>query len=126
MIHWNRDRNESTWVNEGFSELAVLLNGYEVGSEYSYIVNPDLQLNDWPNDSSQTSPHYGAAFLFFTYFLDRFGEQIQKKLFLNRRMAWKELMQFLRITIFATLSLARKSMQMMYFNDWGDRFLSKR
>ncbi|MFL7890695.1 MAG: hypothetical protein AB8I56_01400 [Anaerolineales bacterium] len=80
MIHWNRDRNESTWVNEGFSELAVLLNGYEVGSEYSYIANPDLQLNDWPNDSSQTSPHYGAAFLFFTYFLDRFGEQITKEI----------------------------------------------
>jgi hypothetical protein len=80
MIHWNRDRNESTWVNEGFSELAVLLNGYQVGSEYSYIVNPDLQLNDWPDDSSQTSPHYGAAFLFLTYFLDRFGEEITKEI----------------------------------------------
>jgi len=80
MIHWNRDRNESTWVNEGFSELAVLLNGYQVGSEYSYIVNPDLQLNDWPDDSSQTSPHYGAAFLFLTYFLDRFGEEITREI----------------------------------------------
>ncbi len=75
MIHWNQDRNESSWVNEGFSELAVFLNGYDVGSEYSYILNPDLQLNDWPNNNGQTSPHYGAAFLFFTYFLDRFGEQ---------------------------------------------------
>jgi hypothetical protein len=75
MIHWFRDRNEASWVNEGFSELAVFLNGYDVGSEYSYIINPDLQLNDWPNNSGQTSPHYGAAFLFFTYFLDRFGEQ---------------------------------------------------
>jgi len=75
MIHWYRDRNEASWVNEGFSELAVLLNGYQVGSEYSYIVNPDLQLNDWPNNSAQTSPHYGASFLFFTYFLDRFGEK---------------------------------------------------
>ncbi len=75
MIHWYRDRNEASWVNEGFSELAVLLNGYQVGSEFSYIVNPDLQLNDWPNNSAQTSPHYGASFLFFTYFLDRFGER---------------------------------------------------
>ena len=75
MIHWYRDRNEDSWVNEGFSELAVYLNGYEVGSEYSYIINPDLQLNDWPNNNRETSPHYGAAFLFFTYFLDRFGEQ---------------------------------------------------
>lgn len=60
VIHWYRDRNEASWVNEGFSELAVLLNGYEVGSEYSYIINPDLQLNDWPYNNGQTSPHYGA------------------------------------------------------------------
>lgn len=83
MIHWYRDRNEASWVNEGFSELAVLLNGYEVGSEYSYIVNPDLQLNAWPNDSAQTSPHYGAAFLFLTYFLDRFGEQATQEIVAN-------------------------------------------
>jgi hypothetical protein len=73
MIHWYRDRNESSWINEGFSELAVLLNDYEVGSDYDFIYDPDLQLNDWPNDEGTTSPHYGAAFLFLTYFMDRFG-----------------------------------------------------
>jgi hypothetical protein len=83
MIHWYRDRNEASWVNEGFSELAVLLNGYEVGSEYSYIINPDLQLNDWPYNNGQTSPHYGASFLFFTYFLDRFGDQATQLLVAN-------------------------------------------
>jgi immune inhibitor A len=80
MIHWFRDRNESSWVNEGFSELAVFLNGYEVSSEYSYIINPDLQLNDWPNFSGGTAPHYGASFLFFTYFLDRFGQQATQEI----------------------------------------------
>lgn len=80
LIHWNRDRDEASWVNEGFSELAVFLNGYPVGSEYSYIVNPDLQLNDWPNAPGTTSPHYGASFLFLTYFLDRFGEEATKLL----------------------------------------------
>lgn len=80
MIHWNRDRDEASWVNEGFSELAVLLNGYQVGSEYSYIVNPDIQLNYWPDDHRQTSPHYGAAFLFLTYFLDRFGVEATQSL----------------------------------------------
>ena len=73
MIHWYRDRDEASWINEGFSEVAVFLNGYPVGSEYSYIVDPDIQLNYWPDDHGQTSPHYGAAFLFLTYFLDRFG-----------------------------------------------------
>ena len=76
MIHWNQDRNESSWLNEGFSELAAFLNGYDVGGfDYSYAIDPDLQLNDWPNDSNATGPHYGASFLFVTYFLDRFGER---------------------------------------------------
>lgn len=76
MIHWNQDRNESSWLNEGFSELAVLINGYRVGSEYSYIADPDIQLNDWPDYDADTSAHYGAAFLFSAYLLDRFGEQL--------------------------------------------------
>ena len=76
MIHWNQDLNETSWLNEGSSELATLLNGYDTGGFDSlYISNPDLQLNDWPNDQNATSPHYGAGFLFMAYFLDRFGEE---------------------------------------------------
>ena len=81
MIHWYGDRNESSWLNEGFSELASHLNGYDVGGfDYLYTSDPDLQLNDWPNDSSATTPHYGAAFLFVDYFLDRFGDDATKAL----------------------------------------------
>lgn len=80
LIHMNRDRNEASWVNEGFSELAVFLNGFSVGSELSYISDPDLQLNDWPDDLENTLPHYGASFLFLNYFLDRFGEQATNEL----------------------------------------------
>lgn len=81
MIHWYQDRNETSWLNEGFSELATLLNGYNAGNfDYAFISNPDLQLNDWPNDSGATTPHYGAGFLFTSYFLDRFGEDATKAL----------------------------------------------
>jgi len=81
MIHWFRDRNESSWLNEGFSELAAFINGYDVGGfDYLYTSDPDLQLNDWPNDPSATTPHYGAAFLFVDYFLDRFGDDATKTL----------------------------------------------
>ncbi|NOY99720.1 MAG: hypothetical protein GXP40_11055 [Chloroflexi bacterium] len=84
MIHWYLDRNESSWMNEGFSELAAFLNGYDVGGfDWAYTTNPDLQLNDWPNDPSATTPHYGAGFLFVTYFLDRFGEQSTQALAAN-------------------------------------------
>src|SRR3990172_3422949 len=74
MIHWYRDRNETSWINEGMSELATLLNGYgQGGFVYEYLFDTDLQLNDWPNDQFATSAHYGAGMLFVTYFLDRFG-----------------------------------------------------
>lgn len=81
MIHWNNDLNETSWLNEGSSELAVLLNGYQTGGfDTLYISDPDVQLNDWPNDQDATSPHYGAGFLFMTYFLDRFGEEATQSL----------------------------------------------
>ena len=82
MIHWYRDRNEAHWMNEGFSELATLLTGHRDGPQhdYFYAENPDLQLNDWPNDSQATVPYYGSSFLFVTYYLDRFGSEATKAL----------------------------------------------
>lgn len=82
MIHWYQDRNEESWLNEGFSDLAAYLNGYDIGNvEYSYVANTDIQLTSWPADSDPA--HYGAAFLFITYFLDRFGEQATQALVEN-------------------------------------------
>jgi hypothetical protein len=81
MIHWKQDRNESIWMNEGFSELAAHLNGYSVsGYTDSYISDTDLSLNDWPSGQGKDIPHYGASFLFLTYFLDRFGEEATQAL----------------------------------------------
>jgi hypothetical protein len=81
MIHWKQDRNETSWINEGFSEVAVLLNGYYVGgADLEYIADPDMQLTDWGPDPGTNGPHYGASFLFLTYFLDRFGEEATKAL----------------------------------------------
>jgi len=92
MIHWYNDRNETTWLNEGCSELAMELNNrrhpdgrglYDVGgSEYAYLDNPDTQLNTWPEvgETGSASPHYGASYLFVSYFLDRFGEDATKAL----------------------------------------------
>lgn len=76
MIHWYQDRNETTWLNEGFSELAAHLNGVRSsGVEFAYAANPDIQLTAWPDPAdSSTLPHYGAAYLFVGYFLHRFGE----------------------------------------------------
>jgi immune inhibitor A len=81
MIHWNLDRNEETWLNEGFAELAALLNGYyQGGFDTRYTRNPDIPLTDWPGDHRATLAHYGSSFLFVTYFLDRFGSQATQAL----------------------------------------------
>ncbi len=78
MIHWYDDRNEQSWLNEGFSELAGFLNGYAVGgADSEYVSNPDLQLTDWPSPP-ESGPHYGESFLFLSYFLDRFGDMVTK------------------------------------------------
>ena len=79
LIHGYHDANEDTWLNEGFSELAMLLNGYDNGdSDYYFAQRPDIQLNDWPNNPNATYEHYGSGFLFTTYLLDRFGEETTK------------------------------------------------
>ena len=73
MVHWYVDLNETTWVNEGMSELATMLTGYgRSGFTESFLRDPAIQLNTWPEDD--TSAHYGAAFMFMAYFYDRYGE----------------------------------------------------
>jgi hypothetical protein len=79
MIHWNNDRNEDSWVNEGMSELAGYLNGFDAGGhDIAYSEQPDTQLNTWSDPSEGNSEHYGASYLFMTYFLERFGEELTK------------------------------------------------
>lgn len=80
MIHWANDRNETSWVNEGMSELASYLNGYDVGGhDLAYAQRPDTQLTTWGDPSEESvTEHYGGSYLFTAYFLDRFGEELTK------------------------------------------------
>ncbi len=79
MIHANVDRNESSWINEGFSMVAELLNDYPIYFDYYYVTDPDLNLTDWSPDPGSNGPHYGQSFLYLAYFLDRFGEDATKE-----------------------------------------------
>lgn len=77
MIHWNQDRNEDTWVNEGLSELATFVNGYGVSSFVgAYTYTPDTQLNAWGDAPGSSLANYGVSFLFMAYFLQRYGEEM--------------------------------------------------
>lgn len=79
MIHWHQDRNEDTWVNEGFSELATFINGYGPSSFMgAYAAVPDTQLTSWADSPGAAVAHYGASFLFMAYFLQRYGEDMTR------------------------------------------------
>ena len=81
MIHWYNDRNEETWLNEGFSELAMYLNGFDTGgSEWTFAMEPDTQLDSWPEGPGAAGANYGAGYLFTSYFLDRFGSEATQAL----------------------------------------------
>jgi immune inhibitor A len=80
MIHWALDRNEDTWVNEGLSELAAQVSGFDVGgSDAMFSLVPDTQLTTWP-ELEDSGPHYGASYLFMAYFLEQYGEQAIRRL----------------------------------------------
>ena len=85
MIQDPTDRNDATWMIEGFAEVGPLINGYSVGyADWEYVQNPDMQLNTWVDNSSPDfSAHYGQSFLYLTYFLDRFGKEVTKHLVSN-------------------------------------------
>ncbi len=78
MVHWHNDRNEETWVNEGMSELAQEIVGYPPDLSFArrYAVHPDTQLNTWNAGPDGNGRHYGSAYLFMAYFLQRFGEEL--------------------------------------------------
>ncbi len=82
MIKWNESDRTSAWFNEGMSQLAEELNGYAdkgSGTIASYLANPDLQLTAWPNTPQTAAPHYGAAYLFLTYFYEQYGNSLELK-----------------------------------------------
>ena len=79
MIHWYQDRNEETWLNEGFSVLAEVLNGFPLGMHVNiYLDDTDIQLTGWSDEDP--TPHYGAAGLFAYYLYERFGEEAIRRI----------------------------------------------
>jgi len=70
LIHWGADINESTWVNEGCSELAMVLFGLP-DPVTSFPNNPDNSLITW----DQTFADYVKTMLFFTYLEEHFPSE---------------------------------------------------
>jgi immune inhibitor A len=82
MIQWNESERPTTWTNEGLSQLAEELNGFEesvISVAPSYLADPDLQLTTWADNPQEAIPHYGASYLFMTYFYEQYGKDLDLK-----------------------------------------------
>jgi len=84
MIQFAADRNEVSWLSEGFAEVGAFINEYNPGTfAWEYTQSPDLQLTTWESGGQSNRRHYGQSFLYLTYFLDRFGEEATQALTSN-------------------------------------------
>ncbi len=84
LIHFNHDKNEFTFVNEGLSEVAEVICGYPLRSPSRYLSNPDIPLFDWDNHSSNVLADYSRAALFTLYYLEQLGDDVLKKMVSNQ------------------------------------------
>lgn len=75
LIHYDTDKYEEVWLDEGCATYAEFLCGYEEGLEdyvtktTSYLANTDSSLTYW--ESNMRS--YGHVFLFMAYLSEHYG-----------------------------------------------------
>ncbi len=72
LLHWEGDQNDEGWVNEGLSEVAKGLAGYDFRYIGFFLTSPGTTLTTWPASGS-TLPSYGASTLFFEFLAQRYG-----------------------------------------------------
>lgn len=77
MIHWAHDTNESTFVNEGLSEIAPYICGYGLRSNSSYAQNTNVNLLSWDQTGNVLEDYSRAAF-WTLYMYEQFTIDIMK------------------------------------------------
>lgn len=80
LIQWNMDRNESTWLNEGLSQLAENYVELDTADTYDYLQQPTIRLNSWAYEDELIDAHYAGAYLYSVYLYEQLGENAIKEL----------------------------------------------
>ena len=73
MVHFARCPSQEGWVDEGASELATRVAGYDSPAPLAFAAHPDVQLTGWTNQPADVVRHYQAAYLFLRYVAERAG-----------------------------------------------------
>ncbi|MEA1986512.1 MAG: T9SS type A sorting domain-containing protein [Candidatus Marinimicrobia bacterium] len=81
MIHYNYDQNEVTFVNEGLSLIAEVVNGFAMREQYLYLSNTNIDLFNWSYDNAL--PDYSRAALFTLYLYEQVGGDVLKQIVQN-------------------------------------------
>lgn len=69
MIHYNQDSKETTWVNEGCSQIAPVLCGFTAPGHFKLLVDSsDRSLNNWAQWDPM--PDYGQVYVWNQYLLE--------------------------------------------------------
>ncbi len=80
LIQWYVDPNESTWLNEGLSQLAEIYVGFDTATPIDYIHRPETRLNSWDYESDAVDAHYSGAYLYSVYVWEQLGETAVQEL----------------------------------------------
>jgi hypothetical protein len=73
LIHYDIDPDEYSWVNEGCSVLAQIINGYGIGNDLAYYITDfwETSLTQWEG----TLADYGVVGLWTLYMYEHYGGQ---------------------------------------------------
>ena len=72
-VHWNADKSEESWINEGLAELAIAISGSESGSIRRFLRSGPTSLTNWPLSTVGSTGSYGSASLFMHYLTEHYG-----------------------------------------------------
>jgi len=80
LIHYNYDKNEETFVNEGLSLNAEVICGYPLRSPNNYFKNTNIPLFNWNTNinGNDVIADYSRAALFTRYYIEQLGDDFIK------------------------------------------------
>jgi len=73
LIQWHVDSNETSWMNEGLSQLAETYMGLDTVDSYDYLIAPETRLNLWDN-TVDVDAHYASSYLYALYIWEQLGD----------------------------------------------------
>ena len=88
MIQFTTDGNEYRWLDEGMSQLAEYVQGFNSDPINQtnltvYLDSPNHRLNGWSPAYEEQSAYYGAGYLLAVYLYERFGSEFIEALARN-------------------------------------------